>query len=185
MSKWTDNIEIYSEWEPLSTQWFYRAEERSFGKISESGKSAKSRKIPLIRHTIQAAKSIHNRPRQPAARNTGIHVSQQSDLSQIRQSPVCIFSRMSVELRANTTALDEGSRRNTVTEILSHPYVTPADYTVGGLRIDSCELVNGESLTSRWKQSISFVHHMGFEQVSQVSPVSWKKICDTSFLTYS
>lgn len=48
---------------------------------------------------------------------------------------------MSGELRANTTALDEGPRRNTVTEILSHPYVTPADYTVGGLRIDSC--VNG------------------------------------------
>lgn len=56
--------------------------------------------------------------------------------------------------------LGEGPRRSTVTEILSHPYVTPADYTVGGLRIDSC--VNGKSLTSRWKQSLSSGHHMGF-----------------------
>lgn len=40
------------------------------------------------------AKSIHNRPRQPAARNAGIRVSQQSDLSQIRQSLVYFFANV-------------------------------------------------------------------------------------------
>lgn len=92
---------------------------RSFGRISR-GRAGKHRvspppymynRVKFFLSDVRSvpAESIHDRPRQPAARNSAFAFRNNPTWAEyVNHSS--IFSRMSVELRANTTAFERGPR---------------------------------------------------------------------------
>jgi len=126
-------------------------------------KFVKSCKIPLIRHP--STKNIHDRPRQNLRREMPTFAFRSQTWAKYVNHPR-IFSRMlNYEQIPQHSTKTHGEIR--LPRFFPIHMLQPADYTVGGLRIDSC--INGESLMNRWKQSISSEHHMGFDEQGIIS----------------